>query len=386
MAKKTCYYCDNVYDEEEGKCPICGQTRAKDEPVVKPQPKPSVFDDNDDEEEAPARPARGGILSTVICVILAIAVVIGAMFILKALGVFGGKRETKPGELPQAQQTEVPPAAFTCTGISVSPQNMSFTELGQKMLLTILPEPETCTDPIEIVSSDPGVVSVTSSGEVIAVSEGTATITVACGAYSATVNVACSFLASGTVIPPAGETPAPAVAIDAAALKLNREDFTLNDEYSTFTMKLSGLPTGVEVTWTSDDPDIASIDKSGKVTAMKTGTTNVHATVQDITLDCIVRVSLKKPAAAAPAAAETTSADASGVAISHEDVTLKNGESFTISLRKDGAKLSGATWQSKDSTICTVTADGVVKAISAGTTQVTGTLNGTSYTCIVRCR
>ena len=398
MAKKTCFYCGTEYDAAEGKCPICGESRTTEDEAKKRENAP-VFTPEVEEEE-PRERGGSGIVSTIICIVLAIAVVIGTLFILRALGVFGTRQTAPEAQLPETSQTEV--AAVPCTGLVVSPLNMSFTEAGQKTILTILPEPADCTEQVELQSSDETVAVVTATGEVVAVGEGSATVSVTCGTFVKSANVVCAFLSSGEPAP--SETDAP-VHVDASQLKLNREDFTLSKQGETFTMKITGVPEGVDVQWSSDDPKVATIDKDGKVTGIGYGRTDIHATVGDAVVDCIVRCSFR--AATATTATTTTTptttpADniehnavttptngtvaTSTIAISHDDVTVKAGETFTVFLYSGSQRLSGVAWATTNASAATVTADGTVKGVGKGTATIVGTLEGNTYRCIVRCK
>ena len=397
MAKKTCFYCGTEYEAAEGKCPICGESRTAEDEAKKKENTP-VFTP-DVEEEAPKE--RGsGIVSTVICIVLAIAVVIGTLFILRALGVFGTRQTAPEAKLPETAQTET--AAVPCTGLVVSPLNMSFTEAGQKTILTILPEPADCTEQVELQSSDETVAVVTATGEVVAVGEGNATISVTCGAFVKSANVVCAFLSSGE--PESTDAP---VHVDASQLKLNREDFTLLKQGETFTMKITGVPEGVEVQWSSDDPKVATIDKDGKVTGIGYGRTDIHATVGDAVVDCIVRCSFRTGTAATTPAqtttpVQTTTADdlehtavttptngtvqTSTIKLSHDDVTIKADETFTVFLYSGSQRLSGVSWATTNASVATVSGDGTVKGVGKGTATIVGTLEGNTYRCIVRCK
>ena len=73
--------------------------------------------------------------------------------------------------------------------------------------------------------------------------------------------------------------------------------------------------------------------------------------------------------------------------ISHSDVTMSlMGEYFKLRLLdSNGDAVSGVSWSSGDSSICTVDASGVVTAAGSGTTTVSTTYGGSTYQCIVRC-
>ena len=73
--------------------------------------------------------------------------------------------------------------------------------------------------------------------------------------------------------------------------------------------------------------------------------------------------------------------------ISHSDVTMSIvGEYFKLSLRNSSdERVSGLTWRSSDTSVCTVDDSGVVYAVGNGTATVSTTYGGSTYQCIVRC-
>jgi Bacterial surface proteins containing Ig-like domains len=163
-----------------------------------------------------------------------------------------------------------------------------------------------------------------------------------------------------------GEPPTTVVALD-------KEDITLPAGDS-FTLTASD-GTG-SYTWESDDEGVASVDASGKVTGISSGTANISVNDGYNTALCIVRVK-----GTAPAGTGTT---ASGSAvISREDITLKTGEQYTL---KVSGTSSAATWDTADNSVATVNENGTVTGKSSGMTKITAAVDGQTLTCIVRVR
>lgn len=80
---------------------------------------------------------------------------------------------------------------------------------------------------------------------------------------------------------------------------------------------------------------------------------------------------------------------ATGISLSKDDVSLSNyGESFSLQATLTPAGSTGAiTWASSNPQVASVDENGLVKGLSRGTVDITATLpDGTSATCIVRCR
>lgn len=112
-------------------------------------------------------------------------------------------------------------------------------------------------------SSRPSVAKVNSSGKVTARSTGTATITATAGKKKATCKVR----------------------VIAASLSAKKATLA---PYDTLTLKVKN--TSKKVTWTSSNPSVATVNKSGKVTAKKAGKATISAKVGQSTLKCTVTV------------------------------------------------------------------------------------------------
>jgi hypothetical protein len=77
------------------------------------------------------------------------------------------------------------------------------------------------------------------------------------------------------------------------SITLNLTDFTLMRIGESYTLQATVTPagTGLKVNWTSDDPEVATVDENGTVTAVDHGITVVRASVGGAAAECIVRVS-----------------------------------------------------------------------------------------------
>lgn len=160
-------------------------------------------------------------------------------------------------------------------------------------------------------------------------------------------------------------------------LALSTTDFTLKNLGETHTITVSG-GSGT-YTWVSEDDGIASVDHSGKVTAVSGGT--VHILVSDGSKkgDCIVRISASGSLPASPSGGSTASG---GVhTLNREDMTLKAGEQFQLKLSGTAATLK---WSSSNSGVASVSGNGNVTAVATGTATVTVSWDGGSLSCIVR--
>ena len=161
--------------------------------------------------------------------------------------------------------------AVPATGVTLSETALSLRPT-EKATLTAAVAPENTTDTLVWTSSNDAVATV-KDGVVTAKSEGTATITAACGNAKAECVV--------TVLPP---IPATGVTLDKTALKLYKGDAA----------KLTAMvkpedTTDKTIVWTSSDKTIATV-KDGTVTAVKAGTATITAACGEAKATCAVTV------------------------------------------------------------------------------------------------
>ena len=161
--------------------------------------------------------------------------------------------------------------AVPATGVTLNETALSLRPT-EKATLTAAVAPENTTDTLVWTSSNDAVATV-KDGVVTAKSEGTATITAACGSAKAECVV--------TVLPP---IPATGVTLDKAALKLYEGDAA----------KLTAMvkpedTTDKTIVWTSSDKTIATV-KDGVVTAVKAGTATITAACSEAKAACAVTV------------------------------------------------------------------------------------------------
>lgn len=131
---------------------------------------------------------------------------------------------------------------------------------------------------VTYTSADPSIATVSSSGVVTGVKKGTTKITVTRGSDSAECIVRVK--SDGKGASSGGSTAT------SASASLNREDMTLAVNES-FSLKVSGVS---GVSWSTANAAVATVDGSGKVTGVKSGTTKVTASWSGGSATCIVRV------------------------------------------------------------------------------------------------
>lgn len=203
-------------------------------------------------------------------------------------------------------------------------------------------------------SDNSAVATVDFSGMVTGIADGEATITAASidGKYTAS----CKVSVSSVLIGMSFENP---------SVEMEKGSQT--------TLKLVLSPsniTDVELSWMTGDPKVATVE-NGVVTAVGNGSTSIIVTASEgINAVCTINV-------------VTT---VTGISLDSSKLELRKGEShqFSISVLPEGASDPGVTWTSTNPSVASVNAQGVVVALSGGTTIITAkSENGKTDTCNV---
>lgn len=169
----------------------------------------------------------------------------------------------------------------TVTPVKAEKITLNKTELslfvGKEDVLTAAIAPENVTDKTVAWNSDkPGIASVDDNGKVRAIAPGTAVITAACSGAHATCTV--------TVMPP----------VEAERVTLNKTQLSLavgKEESLTATI-LPDNTTDKTVVWSSDKPEIATVDENGRITGIALGTATITATCGKVSEKCSVTIFL----------------------------------------------------------------------------------------------
>lgn len=173
------------------------------------------------------------------------------------------------------EQAAKPVASVAVTEVTLSKKELTLKE-GDSETLVATVKPDDATDKtVTWSSSDASIATVDNNGKVTAVKEGFATITAKAGEKSAT----CSVTVNKEVI-------------DVTEVTLNKTELTLKEGDSE-TLIATVKPDNASnktVTWKSSDESIATVDTSGKVSAIKTGVATVSAQAGSLTATCTVVV------------------------------------------------------------------------------------------------
>ena len=426
MKRKNCEYCGTEYNDDLPQCPLCGKDAAaeSDEPRkgrgpgkrggarVAPKGTRKIKKQRSD-DRIPQW------MWAVICVILALAVLIGLAYFLISMGYIGGKKA--PPDAPQTNvavpeidsvnepelQEPTPeemqtPEDLSCTALTLTQTGLVFDEKGSSVFLTAVPTPVDTTDPVFYSSGDESVATVDANGMVTAVGKGQTEITVVCGGEAETCIIVCDFPEEEPeeqeeTTP--GEEPAPEEEPETEPEQepeevpqptLSTEDFTLFRPGEETTLRVKDAPDGAYITYSSSNTDVVTVSNSGQVKAVGSGTATITVMVNDVKLTCIARCNLGTTA-------ENTGGD-TGTAVSGtlilqnpynpgshtSDITLQVGESVTMSLvDQNGNKAGNVSWTSSNGGVVTVT-NGKITRVGTGTVEISAIYGGKSYTCTVR--
>lgn len=322
---------------------------------------------------------------------------------------------TNPVEMdtrPNADQTEPDSQGIPCIGMTVSDSSVEFLGSGRGWRLTVGLTPEDTTDELTFASSDENVVTVTADGRLTSVGPGTATITITCGAVTRECQVYCTFGDDSqptdteeTTDPDETTGPQPTLGENETEMddwgdsddsddsnhdgfELDRSDVTMFAAGETFTFGITyngEVVSPASVEWKSEDPGIATVE-NGKVTAVAAGKTTIVATYKGETQKCVVRCRFdeEQNATESTEATEKTYADTNWkMSSAVGDVTLIIGESFTLTLTNDAGEIADVTWSSSNPGVVAIDGN-VITGKLVGYTEVTATVSGQTFTCIVR--
>ena len=216
----------------------------------------------------------------------------------------------------------------------------------EKLTATVNPNDAT-NKTVTWKSDKPEIVEVDSNGNVTAKAAGTATITATVDGKS----VSCKATVNGQTTVPV------------ASVELNQTTLELiagKEATLTATVKPDNA-TNRTVAWESNATNVATVDNSGKVTAVSEGTATITAKAGEQTATCTVTV---------------TKADVAveSVTLNPTTLTLEKGSTGTLTatVAPQNATNNTVTWSSSNPEVATV-ANGTVTAVSAGTATITVT-------------
>lgn len=204
------------------------------------------------------------------------------------------------------------------------------------------------------------------------------TITQTLSALISLTMISVVFFGCGPKEEPLPPTPPAPTTVSVTGVSLNKTSLSLvegGSESLTATVSPDDA-TNKAVSWKSSDTGVATVDGSGKVTAVKAGSTTITVTTTDggKTATCSVTVTSK-------------TVSVTGVKLDNGKLELKAGETaqLTATVEPSDASDKSLEWTSSDAKIATVDASGKVAAVGVGSATITVKTKdgGKTATCAV---
>ena len=212
---------------------------------------------------------------------------------------------------------------------------------------------------VSFVSDNPNVISVTSDGVAQAVGLGTAHVAATVGDQSCLYTIT--------------STPDESMIVTEMDITLASNTIAVGD---TTSLSLAVLPTSAanyaDVSLTSSNEKVATVNSFGKVTGVGVGTATITATSGSVSCSATIKV----------VNASSGTATAQSLSLNTNYVVLKPGSSKTITGKVTPSSASQAlTFKSNDTKVATVSAGGVITGVATGATSVVVS-NGTASSSV----
>ena len=234
---------------------------------------------------------------------------------------------------------------ISVTGVTLDKTELELVE-GESAQLKATVSPEDASDKsVKWTSSDEKVATVDNAGKVTAVAPGTVKITVT--TTDGNKETSCSITVSANKIP-----------VEEVSLDKNEVEIIMGESAQLTATVTPKDATDKSVAWSSSDESIATVDETGKVTALKVGSATIKVKTTDGGKEASCDVTV-------------TPIPVEGVTIEPSQVEIKEGETVQLkaTVNPEGADQE-VEWTTSNSQIATVDANGLVTAIKPGTVYI----------------
>ena len=237
------------------------------------------------------------------------------------------------------------------TGVKLNKSTLSLM-VGETETLVATVEPDNATNKtIAWKSDNENVATVSADGTINALKAGSATITVTTDESELIASCALTVTENTSFDP-------------ASSVSLNKTTLTLYlGQSEILEATVSPETADPEVTWSSADATIATVDEFGEVTALKAGSTKIKATSADGNKYKECALTVKEY----------------DLTVNPTSKSLVGGETFTIQAKLNPTDDEAIiNWESSDETVATVDDNGEVTALKAGSVTITATTANSS--------
>ena len=166
------------------------------------------------------------------------------------------------------------------------------------------------------------------------------------------------------------------IRVSSISLSKSTLELTVGDQASLDATISPDNATIKKISWNSSKESVATVTPDGIVEAISAGTAFITARSEDSGVNAKCEITVKEKVISV-----------TGIALNKTSLPLTEGEDFTLeaTVTPDNATKKEVTWTSDDEAVAIVSAEGVVKAIKAGTANITATTvdQGKSASCAV---
>ena len=241
------------------------------------------------------------------------------------------------------------------SSVSLNEHSIQLYEQGTFQLETTVNPSDASNKNVTWSSSNENYVQVSENGLVTAVAAGTARITVT--TVDGKKTDSCTVTVNQYV--------------NLTGVSLNPSTATIYDD-ETYQLNPSFQPSNASnksVVYSSSDESVLTVSETGLVTPVAPGTANAIVTTVEgnFTASCAITINHKVLV--------------EGVSLNETDISILDTETFQLvaTVSPSNATIKTVTWRSEDTSVCTVSNNGLVTAVAAGQTSVVVTTTDGSY-------
>ncbi|MBM1107999.1 Ig-like domain-containing protein [Aurantibacter crassamenti] len=243
------------------------------------------------------------------------------------------------------------------TGITVNPTTTSI-QVDETTIIEAIVAPANASNTnVTWTTSDSNIATVNTNGLVRGITTGDVTIT-------ATTTDG-NFSASAQVTITAKPIAVTGITVDPTTTSIQVDETTLIEA-----IVAPANASNTNVTWTTSDPNIATVNTNGLVRGITAGDVTITATTTDGSFSASAQITIT----AKPIAVTGITLDPTTTSIQVDETTI-----IEAIVAPANASNTNVTWTTSDSNIATVNTNGLVLGITAGDVSITATTTDGSY-------